>query len=148
MNVWTLPRRLARLPARDWGVLVEALATAVVVEATLRTWPLNRLVQWAESRPPWRPALEPGEVARVARLADWPQRLPGWPSSCLRRSLVLTALLRRRRLAAEVCVGVRKDAGELHAHAWVACGDLTLGEVSERFEPLLPATIRSARWSP
>ncbi len=144
----TLPGRLVRLRAQDWGVLAEGLATAVVVETALWAWPLARLVRWAESRPGRRPPPESGDVARLASLATWPQRIPGLPSSCLRRSLVVTAVLRRRRLAAEVRMGVRKDQGRLHAHAWVVCGDTVLGTASERFEPLLPAASRSARSSP
>jgi hypothetical protein len=148
VNLVALPGRVLRLRARDWGVLAEGLATAVAVEAGLWAWPLARLVRWAESRPGRRPPSESGDMARVASLATWPQRIPGWPSSCLRRSLVVTAVLRRRRLPAKVCVGVRKDDGRLHAHAWVECGDTVLGSASERFEPLLPSASRSVQWSP
>jgi hypothetical protein len=46
--------------------------------------------------------------------------LPG-DTRCLRRSLVLLALLARRGIGARLVIGVRSDP-EFLAHAWVECG--------------------------
>ena len=42
-----------------------------------------------------------------------------YAATCLRRSLALWWLLQRRRLPAEVRIGVARDEGRVHAHAWV-----------------------------
>ena len=68
-----------------------------------------------------RPVL-PSKQATAERLG----RISGavarrWPGEalCLQRSLVLLWLLRRRRIDAELRVGVRRTEGGLIAHAWV-----------------------------
>ena len=52
---------------------------------------------------------------------------------CLARSLTTWAMLRRRRLAAEVRIGVRPGAGMVDAHAWIEVGGrpLVAGEPGE-----------------
>ena len=81
-------------------------------------------------------------------------RLLPWPSTCLRRSLVLTALLRRRGLSANVRFGVRREADLLLAHAWVECDGVEIEAARQGFEVLEPALVpagevrRSVRWSP
>jgi hypothetical protein len=42
-----------------------------------------------------------------------------WPATCLRRSLVLWALLARAGEPAELRVGFRRERGAFEAHAWV-----------------------------
>ena len=46
-------------------------------------------------------------------------RLTGFTGTCLERSLVLWALLRRRGAPAELVVGMRKREGKTEGHAWV-----------------------------
>lgn len=52
---------------------------------------------------------------------------PAW-TNCLRQSLVLWYLLRRQGIASELRLGVRREAGEFQAHAWVESGGLTLND--------------------
>jgi hypothetical protein len=52
---------------------------------------------------------------------------PAW-TNCLRQSLVLWYLLRRQGIASELHLGVRREAGEFQAHAWVEFGGLTLND--------------------
>jgi len=56
---------------------------------------------------------------RLGRLVNIASRHGPWTATCLRRSLALRWLLRRRGLPAELCVGVGRDDGRMHAHAWV-----------------------------
>jgi hypothetical protein len=45
-----------------------------------------------------------------------------WRNTCLRRAVVLTALLRRAGRDAEVIIGVRRTSdGKVEAHAWLRC---------------------------
>ena len=148
-------RRLSALSARDWQLLIEATVLAVGIEGALRVLPLRRVVGWCQrSRTVARPWLG-ATLDALTPAARWPYRVLPWPSTCLRRSLVLTALLRRRGLPATVRFGVRRQAGPLLAHAWVECDgalvDAVSGEGYEALEPALvsPAGInRIVRWSP
>jgi hypothetical protein len=59
------------------------------------------------------------EADAIARLVGVASRHGPYRASCLRQSLLLWWLLRRRRLPAELCIGVAKPAGGVVAHAWV-----------------------------
>lgn len=67
------------------------------------------------------------------------------PMTCLPRSLALQALLRRHGIESDLRIGVRREAGELRAHAWVEHDGGPVGEPADvelRFQPL--AAGRSA----
>lgn len=143
--------RVAALKAGEWRALADGLLAAARIELGLRTRPLSRVIAWAESRPA-RPSVDEVDGQRLFALSAWPYRAFGVSPSCLRRSLVLTALLRQRRRPAVLCVGVRKDGAGLRAHAWVECGAAAFDTSAERFERLQPSAAaeltRSARWLP
>jgi hypothetical protein len=78
------------------------------------------------SRPPQRPIpADPGATTtadtaqRLARLVGIAANHGPYRATCLRQSLALWWLLRRRGIPAELRIGVRKQQGELQAHAWV-----------------------------
>jgi hypothetical protein len=148
-----LLRRARGLSATDWAVFAEAAVLAVLVEARLQVQPLSRVV--APSRParPVRANWRAAPTLRMAQLAAWPYRLLPLPSSCLRRSLVLAWLMRRRGLDAAVRFGVRRESSGIEAHAWVTCDGIDVGHSSDpRFLPLGADAVaplsRSVRWSP
>lgn len=63
-----------------------------------------------------------------------------WKSSCLTRSLVLYALLRRDGHRPRISLGVEGDSREFAAHAWVSLGGHPLDDAPEmlaRFRPLM-----------
>jgi len=52
-----------------------------------------------------------------------------WESVCLPQAVAAQWMLKRRRIAATLYLGVAKDEGKpekLSAHAWLRCGDLIL----------------------
>lgn len=69
--------------------------------------------------------------------------------SCLEESLVLLRLLNVQRIAAQLRIGVKKNAPEFEAHAWVECEGLALNETEALhdhyapFEAELSGTTRS-----
>jgi hypothetical protein len=134
-------------------VLAEAAVLAVLVEARLRLQPLSRVVAPAQG-PGGRPSRWPvAPAGRLAQLAAWPYKVLPLPSSCLRRSLLLAWLLRRRGFDASVRFGVRRRPSGIEAHAWVACDEIDGGDSPDQlFEPLgadaASALSRSVRWSP
>lgn len=76
------------------------------------------------------------KIARMVRIAAG--NSPAH-SSCLERSLTLWWLLRRQGITSEVCLGVRKVAGQFEAHAWVAYAGRVLNDrddVHRRFASL------------
>lgn len=152
MSLAARARRVAELTRSEWRVLADGAIAAARIEFGLRLGPLGNVIAWAESRPV--ATRGPGVVAaeRLWALSSWPYRAVGWTPSCLRRSLVLTALLRQRGQPAVVCVGVRRDGTRIRAHAWVECGDDTFESTAEPFERLQRSAAarisRNARWSP
>jgi transglutaminase superfamily protein len=119
------PVRLTRLRSvsrTDVAIAVEAAALVPLVELGLRCWPLDRLVVRLGRVGPRRAS---GDAARAARIVDVVLAL--YPAAtCLKKSLVLLRILRRRGRPALLRLGVRKSAHELLAHAWIECEGRTL----------------------
>lgn len=73
----------------------------------------------------------PDDVAdaqRLARLATIAGTHGPFEATCLRQSLLLLFLLRRRQLAPELMLGVRRQDGAFDAHAWVQLGGVALAQ--------------------
>jgi hypothetical protein len=118
MSVWR--DRLRRWTWADYATLCEVFVAALVVEIALRMVSLltiDRAIGWAfRSRCVSDPTAL--DVDRLARFAAAPYRLFRRSGTCLRESIVLSVLLRRRGVSAFVRFGVRLEEG-LTAHAWV-----------------------------
>jgi Transglutaminase-like superfamily len=115
-------RKAWRLPVRDWMVLTEAALCFPAVELTLRLMPLRRLLTLCEwgSRPDGSPmGVSPERVSCLVEAAAgaYPFR-----ATCLKKALVLYALLTRRGLSARLLLGTAKENGNFRAHAWVEHG--------------------------
>lgn len=115
---------LGRMPLRA-AISAAPVAFALTVSAGLiRMAGLKRSVRiawWFADRlpAPRRSVLAPAEIAlaqarMILRVAETMPFLP----RCLARSLLLAASLRRRAIAADLCLGT-KVAGAFDAHAWV-----------------------------
>jgi hypothetical protein len=132
----------SRLSVRDLRVLVEAISLIPGIEIRLRTLAFDRLLARAvrEGRNGRRRTAI--DVDRAARLIEALFAWYPFKPTCLKKSLVLLRLARRHGIGAELRIGVRKDAGELVAHAWIECGGRTLlpGDGVERYQilPLIP----------
>ena len=63
------------------------------------------------------------------------ERMP-WRSDCVVQALAARRWLARGGIASNVCIGVRKDARDLQAHAWLKVGEriVTGGDVSTSAE--------------
>jgi transglutaminase superfamily protein len=118
MPVWR--DRFRRWTWADYAMLCEAFVVALVIEMALRAVSLltiGRAIEWA-----FRPRRVADRTAfdfdRLARFAASPYRLFRRNGTCLRESLVLSMLLRRRGVPAAIRFGVKREEG-LTAHAWV-----------------------------
>jgi len=142
-------RALAALGPRRWPFVARVALTAALVELGVRTLPLPTVTRLAGVRPASGPG-RPGDAwplltARErdrCRLALRVVAAPPFSATCLRRSLLLGHLLRRRRPTLQV--GVAKDAGRVAAHAWIEIDGLSLDAESVGYVPLPPAAASRA----
>ena|SRR5581483_8459861 len=134
-----LPGRVRRLP-----LILEAMLQAGRTEIALRRRRIDDLVRHLSSSPREprvihrSDGVSTGALCRAA--VDSAYRVLPFEFTCLRRSIVLCRLRRRRGLAAYLRIGVRKREGRLEAHAWVVDDDgVPLTDPLDEFVEILPA---------
>lgn len=100
-----------------WRFRVAALS--LVLPPLVYKVPIHRLVARVGVRK--RSYSNPAIPELVVEVERWLRRLPGiWRMTCLKRSIVLFALLRRSGIDVELHIGVKRDeGGALAAHAWL-----------------------------
>ncbi len=116
MKLKTIQRRYLRE-----ATLMLALARLVV-----RFVPAARIFSWADHRPRRIRRFAIGEANWVAWAVERIGNKPWMNALCLPRALAVHAMLRRRGIASQLCLGVARDGQELIAHAWVDIGETTL----------------------
>jgi hypothetical protein len=72
------------------------------------------------------------QIALAAHMVNAADRHGLVHPSCLVKSLTLWWLLGRQGITSQLCVGVRKQGGNLEAHAWVEREGMALNEPEER----------------
>lgn len=105
----------------DYATMAETVAIALVVELGLKFTSVATLLTRLDRLQPARTWIDSRPSFPLDRFAAAAYRLLPIKATCLRESLVLYALLRRRGAVPRLCVGVRKNGVELAAHAWIAC---------------------------
>ena len=144
-------RQLRGLAAWEQRILFQLLILLPIIGAALRVLDVKRTCRLlARGIPKQRAVMTPtseAEVAskiehahRIAHLVSIAARHGPYRATCLRRSLALWWLLRRRGIPAEIRIGVRKDQGKLDAHAWVEHNGQALNEiqgVTARYTPFM-----------
>lgn len=68
------------------------------------------------------------DAQRLARLAAIAGTRGPIEATCLRQSLLLLFLLRRKRLKPDLMIGVRRENDAFDAHAWVQLDGVALGQ--------------------
>jgi Transglutaminase-like superfamily len=120
------PPRLFRLTYQDFVMAAEVAALVLPVELALRRTSLGALIaRFGRTDRIRRGGREIVDVGRAARLVD---AVAGcYPNiTCLKKSLILLRLLRKRGIAAELRLGVRKVDDDFTAHAWIEYSGRTL----------------------
>jgi hypothetical protein len=128
-------RKLRALSASERLLLARSLVAVPWIVVGLRLFGFQRMKSALERR---SPAAGPAAVPRredataraktVARIAGIAAGRGPVRATCLRRSLLIWWLLRREGIDAKIRIGVRRDGGELFAHAWVEHRGIPLGE--------------------
>jgi hypothetical protein len=121
------------LPSGDRWRLLGLMLGLPMVAGLLRIFGLVRTRRWLEnlSRNKSPRDLSAGDLdaaQRLTRLADIAGRRGAIHATCLRQALLIHFLLRRRGLAPEFKLGVRKQDGSFDAHAWVELQGVALGQ--------------------
>ena len=124
--------RWRQLPADERALALRLLWLLPLIDVSLRTAGFQRSRGWlARFVPSGVPLTEvsPDALAAAERLS-WLARAVGarspWRTSCLRQALAVWLLLRRRRLPAEVKIGVIRRDPPFQAHAWVELDGVAL----------------------
>ena len=132
-------RSALRLDARARAAAWRALGWLAAARLALLVLPYATACRAFGALPPRRgrlPRLTPDECRRAVERAG---RV--LPSGCLARALAAESLLRREGHPAARSLGVRMgDGRQLHAHAWVESGGVTVagGDDATHYHPLLP----------
>jgi hypothetical protein len=136
-------RKFRELSADDRMLFLKLWALLPVVSVLLRVLDYRRtlrlLSRWSATVPGQD---DPPEDAmyyalRLGRLARIAGRYVPTNGSCLRQSLLVSWLLRRRGIASDLRIGVQKQDA-FAAHAWVEVGGRPVNDtpdVAERFAP-------------
>ena len=124
--------RWLRLSRERRLLLAEAIAVLAAASAAVRWLPFRRAVGLGSRRlgrhAPSHDVLWAIEAA--ARAAPW-------RAVCFQKGLAVQWMLRRRGVDARLHYGIGRDEdGELHAHVWVAEGELIIigGDEAARFK--------------
>jgi hypothetical protein len=135
----------------DYLTALEVVALAMWIEVALKVIPFSRLLQRLSRVSPQTPdAVARVDVHRLTRFVVVAYGLLPVPTTCLRQSLVLHALLERRAVRSHVCLGVARNGGALDAHAWVECDGIATDAASARFSELQTTSqfVRTSGLSP
>jgi hypothetical protein len=115
-------RKAFQLSASDWLLVIQAVGWFAVVEFGLRVLKLKTLLALLQNdRQADREgcARAPTNPERVGYCVELASRLHPLRPTCLKKALVLLALLARRGVKARVIIGAAKSDGKLDAHAWI-----------------------------
>jgi len=116
----------------DWRTFFQSWVLLLAADLSLRLLPFARVQKLAALGRRQARQLdsrrEANEIRRLERIVDIATRNHLYPLTCLRQSLTLQWLLARRGIDASLRIGVRKEAGELQAHAWVEYAGRVIGE--------------------
>lgn len=125
-------RRWWELPRSERGMLLAMMLALPLLSAALRFFGYARVRRWIDAAtdrnalPARASDLAKGE--RLAQLAAIAGRNGPIPATCLRQSLLVHGLLRRRGLRPEFKIGVKGGDRTPDMHAWVVLDGRALGE--------------------
>lgn len=126
-------RQFLALPTSEQRLLLLLMVLQPAISAALRLRGFRPTQLWLQqhSEHPTRHAATPLELVaaeRVATLAGIAGRRGPLATTCLRQSLAVQWILRRRGLQPELKLGVDRSRGQPDMHAWVELEGVPLGQ--------------------
>ena len=141
--MWERLRRFRELPAPARSIFLRAAALL-----PWAAWKLKRqgfeaarksLLESPSKRSNSLSEIEAAQrAALTARMVRAAARHGMGNPSCLEESLVLLHLLGKQGIAAQLRIGVKKNAAKFEAHAWVECDGAALNEVEALHDHYAP----------
>jgi len=132
---WTLVKLCLLLPGVGLSLRIVGFKGAVRI--------LSALLPATDISPPDKNALT--RAHHLGRLVDIAARYGIYRATCLRRTLALWCLLRRRGVPAEIRVGVRKSDNTIAAHAWVELAGAVVYQAGDSVDAYMPFSASRAR---
>ena len=139
-------RRLNRLTAWQWFVLLSAPMVLLTTWFRLRTGGYGKTLEWVtpDSGSSAKPVAQPALARETAYALAVAVKYGPWRPKCLVRSMALARYLGRKGIPFELKIGVpvgksnRGHGGKLdfNAHAWVESGGVVLNDredIAEEF---------------
>ena len=142
--------RFRSLSRADYALLVRAFLRVGAVDLALRRRGFRQVVAQAQPAPTAveRPVIvTPDDLRRARRYARWIDSVSRHHvvrARCLHRSLALHLWLRGEGLPSELRIGVRKEADELRAHAWVQLAGQVINDWPAAVAPFRPLFTTAA----
>ncbi len=132
MGKWSRLRQLHELTANDWRTLMTAMFMLPLIDAGLRIWGFRRVYSALNAMTPCppesNPSLSDADMTALVRMVNVAADRGLVHITCLRRSLAVWWLLRRRGVVSEIQIGVRREQGLFEAHAWVERDGVVLND--------------------
>lgn len=128
-----------RPTAADLARFVEAWLALAHIDLVVRLMPYRRWRGWLQQDEPAGHLPDADRATPIALAVERAARRHWGHMNCLRRSIALQRLLRRRRIASRLHLGVRSGEDAPEAHAWVTCAGQVLNDapdVAERYAEL------------
>ncbi|MGK7876616.1 MAG: lasso peptide biosynthesis B2 protein [Xenococcaceae cyanobacterium] len=126
-----------------WGLdgnsrwlLLQGFLLLLLVALSLKFWGVKR-TQTALARLlpaakiPLQNGDRPGKIVKTTRMVQLAARYCQPWANCLKKSLVLWGLLRHQGINSELRIGVRWEAKNFEAHAWVECEGVALNDTQD-----------------
>jgi hypothetical protein len=139
-------KRAASLSATDWLYFAIAVKELLIARTRYGTQPVGKILRQLQHERSQSDDSARGDVdlARISwAIGAAAARVP-WRSDCLPQSMAADRWLRRYGLQPRLFVGIAKAAdGQLEAHAWLVCREMTVTGGSGRefatlIEPVSP----------
>lgn len=131
--------RLRTLGRLEWGAFFASLVLLPWCTARLRVRGFRSVLDAVGDFDNGAGTEDLDTARRIARGVGLAARYGLCRANCLKRSLVLVSLLRRRGIACTLKMGTRMNGQKLTAHAWVEQNGVVINDrpdVARGFEPL------------
>jgi hypothetical protein len=137
MQTWL---RFRRLSARERRIVLAAAAVLILTRLSLRLFGFRFCKAALQLTFPARLSQPEAvfDASALARLEAAASRHLFFRPNCLERSLVLWWLLGRRRIPAELRIGVKKERGSFEAHAWVESAGVVWNDPDAQHRHFIP----------
>ena len=125
-------RAISSLSTQEWLQFAQAWILLFFIDLSLRVFSFRKVYRWLSSAQPSQIFTSETQIDTAIRqysaVVASAARHHLYPMTCLRRALALKWLLSKRGVQTELRFGVRREAGNLDAHAWLEYRNAPIGE--------------------